>query len=272
MESPAIQTFINCPGIVGLGLMDGRSQPYFCGIEGMLDYPQRVALTQGIQQVINTTPGEFESFTFCFDRHDAHIHKFADEVILLVVVVPDLAAGHYAQTLAVLRQAFDADPQNLVTSLRMAAGSTTLEKQAYWQAPAQPSIVWPTPQPSPDPEPTGAETPSWQDVLAALNQLSDGTAHYLGKIVVANTWRSARPKAASADVLVVDRSASFTLTDTANVAPEAALSPQEWDALAAWVDAFITRCTRVLRDYRVTVLATVLTPEQRATLQLPDDP
>jgi hypothetical protein len=194
MESQAIQAFINCPGIIGLALMDGRSQPHFCGIEGLLNYQQREALTQGIQQVVSTTPLEFESFTFCFNRHDAHVHKFADEVILLVVAVPDLAADQYAQSIAGLRQAFDADPQDLVTSLRMAAGTTTLEKQAYWQAPAQPAIAWPTPQPSPEPEPTGAETPPWQDVLEALDQLSDGTARYLGKIVVTNTWRSTRPK------------------------------------------------------------------------------
>lgn len=272
MESQAIQTFINCPGIVGLALMDGRSQPYFCGIEGVLDYPQRATLTQGIQQVINTTPVEFESFTFGFDHHDAHIHKFADDVILLAVVVPDLAADHYIQSIEMLRHAFDADPQDLATSLRMAVGTTTLERQAYWQASAQPPIAAPTPQSVPEPEPTGAGMPLWQDVIPALNQLSDGTAHYLGKIVVANTWRSARPKAASVDVLVVDRSAHFILADTAAIAPDAALSPQECDALAAWVDDFITRCTRVLRDYRVTVLATVLTPEQRATLQLPDEP
>jgi hypothetical protein len=272
MESQAIQAFINCPGIIGLALMDGRSQPHFCGIEGLLNYQQREALTQGIQQVVSTTPLEFESFTFCFNRHDAHVHKFADEVILLVIAVPDLAADQYAQSIAGLRQAFDADPQDLVTSLRMAAGTTTLEKQAYWQAPAQPAIAWPTPQPSPEPEPTGAETPPWQDVLEALDQLSDGTARYLGKIVVTNTWRSTRPKPSPMDVLALDRRGHFTLTDTADVAPTAALSPPECDALAAWVDAFITRCTRTLRDYRVTVLANVLTPEQRVTLQLSDEP
>jgi hypothetical protein len=65
MESQAIQAFINCPGIIGLALMDGRSQPHFCGIEGLLNYQQREALTQGIQQVVSTTPLEFESFTFC---------------------------------------------------------------------------------------------------------------------------------------------------------------------------------------------------------------
>ena len=66
MEQQAILNFLNLPGIVGLGLIDDYSRPYFAGIGQSLNFQQKEALTQGIQQVISTTSADFESLDFKF--------------------------------------------------------------------------------------------------------------------------------------------------------------------------------------------------------------
>ncbi|NJL86600.1 MAG: hypothetical protein HC886_12455 [Leptolyngbyaceae cyanobacterium SM1_1_3] len=68
MKRQVVQDFLNLPGIVGVALMDGRSRPYFCGVEQILNFQQREAIAQGIQQVVETTPVDLQSFSFQFCR------------------------------------------------------------------------------------------------------------------------------------------------------------------------------------------------------------
>ncbi|MDA0672227.1 MAG: hypothetical protein O3C67_00765 [Cyanobacteria bacterium] len=274
MQRQVIQSFLNLPGIMGLVLMDGRSRPYFCGIERGLNYQQREALIQGIQQVVNTTPADFESFTFHFSHHVAHIYKFVGGVILMVLTVPELVTEKYHQHIEALRQTCEVDAHTLVMTFRMLAGGMTLGGPASWQAtpePGEPDIALPHLPPDASP-PSASTAPPWQDVLEALNSLSDGTTPYLGKIVVANTWRSTQRDVPQLTTLTVDRGGHFTLAEDGEIAPDTPLSPQDQAALQQWINAFIDRCSRIIRDYRATVLTTALNPDQRALLQLHQEP
>lgn len=261
MQQQVIQSFLNLPGIVGLALMDGRSQPYFFGLEAGLNYQQRQALIQGIQQVVGTTPPEFESFSFEFSQHNVHIYRLVEEAILLVLTEPIIDAPRYRQGIRELRQALATDPHNLVTNFRMAAGGATLNNQPYWSPIATEETTPTAPAPPP-----ASSAPQWQDVLTALNALSDGTAPYLGKIVVANTWRSTRGVAPSLSWLHLDRSGHFTLGEDSDLTPTAPFAPADQVALQAWVTAFVKRCSGILRDYPITVLATALSAEQQTLI------
>ncbi|HEY9884968.1 MAG TPA: hypothetical protein V6C98_15290, partial [Thermosynechococcaceae cyanobacterium] len=66
MKREVIQDFLNLPGIAGVALMDGRSRPYFCGIDQALNFQQKEALAQGILQVVETIPDSFDVFEFQF--------------------------------------------------------------------------------------------------------------------------------------------------------------------------------------------------------------
>jgi hypothetical protein len=277
MHRQMIQSFLNLPGILGLVLMDGRSRPYFCGIEDGLNYQQREALTQGIQQVVNTTPADFDSFAFRFSQNDAYIYKLVGNAILLVLTAPNIKTDKYREHVAALRDAFQDDPHNIVSNFRMMAGGATLGGQQYWptngtataEAIAAPPPLSSSPTPPPAPAPTPAPAAiTWGEILPTLNALSDGTGHYLGKIVVANTWKSTRSAAPQLEALQVDRSGHFTLAEATEIVPASPLSPQDQTALQAWVNAFIDRCSRIIRDYRATVLTTALTDEQRQMLKI----
>ncbi|MDA0268424.1 MAG: hypothetical protein O2890_08005 [Cyanobacteria bacterium] len=105
--------------------------------------------------------------------------------------------------------------------------------------------------------------------LSALNSRRDATAHYLGKIAVANTWRSARPAADCLTSLTLDRNGHLALEDTA--APPTPHIPVDDDTQAVlplWVEGFSTRCARMIRDYRKMVLTPGSNAAQRAALQI----
>ncbi len=93
----------------GVALIDGRSRPYFQGIERVLNSQQREALAQGVWQVLETIPDDFESFEFQFAGTQVYIHKLSQEQILLVLTHDNLIYPDYFDAFSRLRAAFNED-------------------------------------------------------------------------------------------------------------------------------------------------------------------
>ena len=93
----------------GVALIDGRSRPYFQGIERVLNSQQREALAQGVWQVLETIPDDFESFEFQFAGTQVYIHKLSQEQILLVLTHDNLIYPDYFDAFSRLRGAFNED-------------------------------------------------------------------------------------------------------------------------------------------------------------------
>ena len=274
MKKQVIQNFLNLPGIVGLALMDGLSRPYFCGIDQSLNFQQKEALTQGIQQVISTTPASFEAFEFRFSQRDARIYKLDSDIILLVVTNESLDASAYHDAVMQLKETLQADLQNTVSTFRLLAGSSTLSKQQYWSkapadsaAPPRDDTAAVATQNSTSTS-TVEATYRWDQGIAALNTLTDATAQYLGKIVVANTWRSTRPEGESLASLETDRSGHFSYSSGAEAAGTQSISSNDHEVLHCWVQSFIQRCSKIIRDYPEIVLNQALNDQQRAILRI----
>jgi hypothetical protein len=104
--------------------------------------------------------------------------------------------------------------------------------------------------------------------LAALNVLTDSTAQYLGKIVVANTWRTARPDKEALHDLQIDRAGHFSLKPDASIKMTDVINSEDYKMLHNWVQKFIQRCSLIIRDYPEMVLQQSLTEQQRAVLQI----
>jgi len=272
MKKQVILNFLNLPGIVGLGLIDGHSRPYFSGIDRALNFQQKEALTQGIQQVVSTTPPGFESFDFRFAQRDAHIYQLGNGVILLVVTDEQLERASYETTVLDLKETLETDPHSAVSTFRLLAGSTTLNKPFESVAT---SATTPAASASPTPPAaavsasttTPAEHP-WRECLAALNVLTDATAQYLGKIVVANTWRNTRPDKKALSDLQIDRGGHFNLKADAAISSSDLISAEDYKMIHNWVAKFVQRCSMIIRDYPEMVLRQCLTDQQRAVLQI----
>lgn len=281
MKREVVQDFLNLPGIAGLALIDGRSRPYFCGVDRSLNFQQKEALAQGIQQVIDTTPADFEFFEFHFNGHQVYIYKLNHGIILLVLAVESLSPVAYAELVEQLKQELQQDVANSIATFRLLAGNTTLSGQNYWKqgidtltrttgshpasVPASsltsPPIASQAPSaPSPG-SPSTPPTASLEEVLAAINHLSKFTSQYLGATVVTNYWKTTRPSVEWLQQFQVERSAQITCSAAAT-----SLSTEEMQWIHDWVNAFINRCAKVIRDFPKTVKQTALTDRQRILL------
>jgi len=128
-----VQEFLNQPGIAGIALMDGRSRPYFFGVDQTLNFQQKEALAQGIQQVVQTTPPGFEYFEFQFSGHRVYIYKFDHGMILLVLATGEFMLMPYAPLIHQLQAELKHDPTNAIATFRLLAGNLSLSNQNYWQ-------------------------------------------------------------------------------------------------------------------------------------------
>ncbi|MEX0268435.1 hypothetical protein AB3R30_04785 [Leptolyngbyaceae cyanobacterium UHCC 1019] len=295
MKQEVIQDFLNLPGIAGLALIDKRSRPYFCGIDHALNYQQKEALAQGILQVVDTIPEGFESFKFQFANYQVHIHKLDPGMILLVLTKSGLVYSEYKQTVKTLTIALRENMADAIATFRLLTGAATLpglnrpkRPQANVTAtqnrtPAE--VSQPTSRlfssvstemepASPDldlPEPVQSSAASplnitLEDILTALNTLSQVTTQYLGIHVVVNYWKSTRPSHEWLNQFQIERSGQFSLTRTPSQSLQNLVSPQELLWIQEWVTTFVTRCSQVIRDFPSLINQKVLTNEQKALL------
>lgn len=274
--------------------MDGRSRPYFCGVDQNLNFQQKEALAQGIQQVVETTPPDFEFFEFQFTGHRVYIYKLDHGIILLVLTGSNITYSEYTQAIQKLKRELQEDIANAIATFRLLAGNVSLSNQNYWKktpksqatetANLSPTILTPAPTSSlpqkvhpPTPPPTPASLgqnssattlseASLKDFLTALNQVSQFTAQYLGNIVVSNNWRSSRPAVEWMNQFQISRSGEISLAGTTPPLQTQVLSAEQQKWMQDWTEAFVDRCSKVIRDFPELIKQRALNEAQRALL------
>ncbi len=264
MKRQVIQNVLNLPGISGMALIDGRNRPFFFGPDISLNSHQQDALAQGIQQVVDTTPAHFDTFSFRFANQLTHIYKLDQGLILLVLVTDQMPLTDYRTAIGQLKATLIEAPHNAVPTFRLLAGCVTLGSSA--------SAVDPTTNLSPaegsQPEPAVSEqgnlASGYQEVIAALNHLSDGAAQYLGKTIVINTWKRSRPAHPWLAQFEVQPDGHFT---AATAVPEGhmPLTAEQYQWVKDWVTAFMGRGGRTIRNFQ-TLASSRLTPQEQALL------
>jgi hypothetical protein len=302
MKREVVQDFLNLPGIAGVALMDGRSRPYFFGVDQSLNFQQKEALAQGIQQVVETTPADFEFFEFQFTGHQVYIYKLNHGIILLVLTGSSLVYPAYLEAVEQLKIELQEDIANTIATFRLLAGNITLSNQNYWKQrsevntaaesqPASGSANLGTPfkthtkdgTPAPslnshlDSLPTQARSTAsapltspitdqinLKELLLALNHLSQFTTQYLGTTVVNNYWKSSRPAVEWLNNFQIDRSAQISFS--ASIDSSDFITTNQHQYIQQWVSAFIERCARVIRDFPLIIRQTALDDEQKRFL------
>lgn len=276
MKRQVVQTFLNLCGISGLALIDDRTRPFFCGLDSSLNMNQQEALSHGIQQVIKTTPAGFDTFSFRFSEHLAHIYKLDKGVILLVLTSDQMELNEYLHAVDELKATLAEDLHDAVATFRLLAGCVTMKNGEVLSdqiapVPAEgPVTASATPTISPTTVPTVGVVCG--DVLAAINHLSDFATQYLGKIIVANTWKLSRPPQPWLENFEVQRSGHFKLAIAGSTLETQALTEAEQQWIKDWVQSFIERCGKTIRDFPKIVVTKGLDPQQRQLLLKQDIP
>lgn len=268
MKRQVVQNFLNLPGIAGVALMDSRTRPFFCGLDATLNSQQRDALAQGIQQVVDTTPAEFDAFSFRFSSRQAHIYKLTQGVILLVLTTDQLPFEDYTPALKQLRSTLEEDLANAVATFRLLAGCVTLSNQPYWSDEGTSKGSSLEPEPSASSSNGRSQNIRCEEILAALNHLTDFTTQYLGKVIVANTWKASRPDHPWLMFFEIDRSGHFKFTTQTSSPAQESITPEQHQWLKDWVQAFVDRCSKIIRDFTKILTEKALDHHQQ-TLLLP---
>ncbi len=249
MKQGMVRDFLNLPGVLGVVFMDGHSRPFFCGLDRNLNSEQKEVLVQGILQIIGSTPDDFESFELQFLDHKVYIYKLGLGVIFLVLTDKHLSIPEYQHTIRLLKTAITEDIKAAVDLFRLQAGNATLtnRKPVFSQAN--------------DEEPTAGEqlaprsprrppkAPTFQEVLPALNHISQLATRSLGVAVVVNYWKSTRVPAPEVQKFQIERSGRITLPMLASEELSQTLSPGELEGLQTWTMQFIERCAHVNREF-----------------------
>lgn len=300
MKREVVQDFLNLPGIAGVALMDGRSRPYFFGVDQSLNFQQKEALAQGIQQVVETTPADFEFFEFQFTGHQVYIYKLNHGIILLVLTGSSLVYPAYLEAVEQLKIELQEDITNTIATFRLLAGNITLSNQNYWKqrpeaenqplsasaklAPPSkthtkngtpvsslnpsnkyldslPTQAQPTPAPL---TPPTTDQINLKELMLALNHLSQFTTQYLGTTVVNNYWKSSRPAVEWLNNFQIDRSGQISFS--ASLESPDFITINQHQYIQQWVSAFIERCAKVIRDFPLIIRQTALDDEQKRLL------
>jgi hypothetical protein len=83
------------------------------------------------------------------------------------------------------------------------------------------------------------------DIVRAMNHLSDFAIPYMGKIIVANMWRSSRPSEPWLERLKFKNPAIFRSRGYSNEP----LTPEQHQWIRDWVAGFISRGSSTIRDF-----------------------
>ncbi|MEE3719422.1 hypothetical protein V2H45_22010 [Tumidithrix elongata RA019] len=105
------------------------------------------------------------------------------------------------------------------------------------------------------------------ELILVMNKLSRFTTDYLGKMVVANYWRSSRPAIAWLAEVEIDRNAQISHPRQKAIA----CNSEQHHQIQEWTRAFIKRCRQVIRNFDVMLKQDCLDAQQQDLL-LGEDP
>lgn len=287
MNREVIQDFLNLPGIVGVALTNRRMRSYFYGLDTYLDVRQQEALGQGILQVVENISEGFESCEFYYAANVVFIYKLTHGLVLLVLTGKDLDRKEYRHVITQIKRDVESDPYNTVTTLKLVLGSptqpslpvreSTTAKSQRLEAVNQPQNVETSP-----PVTTTASvarsnsynesissnsttfTCNLDEVLTAINKLSQFTTQYLGKVVVCNYWKSCKPDSTWLEDFEVDRNAQISHPNRTSTP----CSAEQLEQLQAWAQAYIRRCRLVMRNFDSMIVQDCLDSHQLEMLQI----
>lgn len=236
MQYQLIQNFLSLPGIMGFSLMSldlenpSEQEVYSLGFPPDQGLDQPSLLVQGIQQIIGTTPASLEFCAFQFSSYQVELYKAEHAAVLLVVSEGQLS-DQYAKAVSELMQFIKADYPALIESI-----------EALRAKDQKRDIAIPA-----------ATTAHLDDVVAAMNSLSQVTSRYLGPQLVANHWRTHQLEDIDwLEKFYIAADGTISVEDTS---PE--LSPTQLAEIRLWAQRFHQRCTRIIRDYDTLVEQTL---------------
>lgn len=240
MNQEIIHDFLKIPGVLGVALIKGQALPYFYVKEQTMEWHKKYALTQSIREGITKTPEEVDFFEFRVMGYYVYTYKLNPNLSLLVLTDTDIAANKLRALAAKqLKATLQRDINNTITIFKLLT-----EKIPQ---PEAVSIVVTAASYAPgnsDNAPLEEVKVTIEELLKALNLLSQFSSNYMGTKLTANYWQLTRPNFDWLDNFQINRSAEIAFSG-ASTETVSALQHQ-W--VKEWTAAFIKQCSQIIQD------------------------
>jgi hypothetical protein len=103
MNQEVIRDFLNVPGIVGIALVSGRSEPVFWTQHPVFAKAGRNDFLKNLLQIVETIPPEYEMLEFRFIEHQIALYRLQPDLIVLVIKDSSLNSEQFISAFEALR-------------------------------------------------------------------------------------------------------------------------------------------------------------------------
>jgi hypothetical protein len=258
-----------------VGCAPVEDAPVECAVVGCaLNVQESEGLVRSILQIVETVPEKFELFKFKFSEYQAHLYQLKKGMILLVLTDQQLVPTDYLHRFGEFKAVLEAQPSSdidhaIAEFQRITAKGLPLQtnkpKQNLGQD-LEPSASDDLTEVALTASLATAPTTTVKEVIAALNELSQFTTQYLGTQVIVNYWKSTRPAQEWLRQFQLDRAGYFSVPNRTAEQLAQPISAEDQATIQGWVDAFIKRCSYVIRDFSNIIQQKALNPEQKCLL------
>lgn len=232
MNQEVIRDFLNVPGIVGIALLSRHSQPVFYSPDPAFVVAQTEILSDGILQVVESIPTEFERLEFRFAKNQVVLHRFASGLILLIVCDNPQMNQQQLRAFEALRSLLQSDAQSAIVAFQSL---------------------------------TAFPLPTLEELLAVINHVGQFATTYLGTAVIANYLKLSRPSVDWMQQFQIERSGQVRFLGESSIL-ERSISAEEQAWICSWITTFIQRCSQIVRNFTAIVEQSALTESQKALL------
>jgi hypothetical protein len=232
MNQEVMRDFLNVPGIVGIALLSGHSEPVFYTYHPAFTKGNKSDLLQSVLQLVATIPPEYDEFAFHFAEYQIALHRLQSDLLALVIKNDTLNSEQFISALNRLRSEIATEP------------IATLDEFQSIPSSSQPKL---------------------KELIQVMNDLSQFTQRFLGIAVITNYWKSSRLDEAWLQQFQIDRSGQIIFLGEPS-SLEQSVTAQDLESLRCWVARFIQRCSQAVRGYAALVEQQALTDLQKALL------
>lgn len=110
MNQEVIRDFLNVPGIVGIALLNGQSEPVFYTDHPNFAKASSNNLLQSLLQIVDTIPPEYEVLEFRFAEYEIALYRLQATSLVLVIKDHSLNSEQFISAFETLRSHLISSP------------------------------------------------------------------------------------------------------------------------------------------------------------------
>jgi len=257
MSQESVQDFVKIPGVLGVALIPKHAQSYFYLKEQILNNKDKQVLALKILHLV-ASPEEVEPLTLQYSGYYLYVYRLNYDICFLTITDTDISAIKLRPLAAKqLKYTLQRDTKKALRIFELLASSP----QPQLTITANVEIA-----PIKNSSSKALELDvTIEQLLNALNHLSQFSSSYIGTKLTANYWQLTRPDSQWLDNFRINRSAELVFSGAATEC----VSSLEHQLVKEWAAAFITHCSQIILNLPVMIEQRGLSEVEQSILLTP---